>query len=114
MIAVMFEYRVAEEHAAEYQEHSARMRKLFEQHDGALSIESYESKAEPGKYLALGFFRDEESVKAWRNLEPHRVAQSRGRAGVFLGYRLRMATVTRDYGFAERGDAPEDSRRAHE
>ena len=36
-----------------------------------------------------------------------------GRAGLFAGYRLRVAEVLRDYGLAEREQAPPDSRAAH-
>ena len=33
--------------------------------------------------------------------------------GVFADYRLRVAGVLRDYGMAERAEAPDDSRAAH-
>ena len=49
----------------------------------------------------------------WRQLEVHRAAQREGRADVFADYRLRVATVLRDYGMRERGEAPADSRRVH-
>jgi hypothetical protein len=44
----------------------------------------------------------------------HRGAQGRGRAGIFDNYRLRIASVIRDYGMNERDEAPEDSRAAHD
>ncbi len=40
----------------------------------------------------------------------HRGAQSRGRAGLFRGYRLRVAAVCRDYGLTDRDQVPEDTR----
>ena len=40
-------------------------------------------------------------------------AQAKGRAGVFADYRLRVASVIRDYGMNERAEAPRDSRKAH-
>lgn len=52
-------------------------------------------------------------MKAWRDTEEHRQAQTAGRAGIFAGYRLRIAQVVRDYGLAERDQAPEDSRIVH-
>jgi len=52
-------------------------------------------------------------VQAWRNVQAHRAAQARGRGGVFADYRLRVASVIRDYGMNERGEAPADSREAH-
>jgi len=41
------------------------------------------------------------------------MAQVRGRAGVFLDYRLRVAHVVRDYGLHERDQAPADGRAMH-
>jgi heme-degrading monooxygenase HmoA len=57
--------------------------------------------------------REEQAVRAWRNVEAHRAAQARGRSGVFADYRLRVASVMRDYGKGERAEAPDDSRAAH-
>jgi hypothetical protein len=42
------------------------------------------------------------------------MAQARGRNGVFADYRLRVASVLRDYGMSERAEAPADSREVHE
>ena len=66
-----------------------------------------------GKLLSLSFWRDEEAVREWRRIEAHRGAQSEGRAGVFADYRLRVASVLRDYGMTEREQAPPDSRERH-
>jgi heme-degrading monooxygenase HmoA len=63
--------------------------------------------------LSLSFWRDEAAVAAWRNGERHRAVQAEGRGGVFEDYRLRVAAVVRDYGLADRGEAPPDSKRAH-
>ena len=39
----------------------------------------------------------------------HRQAQQKGRSDVLAGYRLRVATVVRDYGMLARDEAPSDS-----
>ena len=52
-------------------------------------------------------------MKAWRNVEHHRQAQAAGRGGVLRDYRLRVATVLRDYGMNERAEAPANSRRSN-
>jgi heme-degrading monooxygenase HmoA len=52
-------------------------------------------------------------VAEWRRLDAHRAAQARGRNGVFADYRLRVASVIRDYGMDDRAQAPEDSRVIH-
>jgi heme-degrading monooxygenase HmoA len=67
----------------------------------------------PEKLLSLSFWRDEDAVAQWRGLEAHRDAQARGRATVFQDYRLRIASVVRDYGLSERDEAPDDSKAVH-
>lgn len=113
MIAVIFEVEPAAHHRQEYLDLAAALRPQLVAIDGFLSIERFESLSHPGRILSLSFWRDELSVQAWRNVESHRLAQARGREGVFEGYRLRVAQVVRDYGLHERDDAPSDSRQAH-
>lgn len=113
MIAVIFEVWPAEGRAAEYLDLAAALRSDLETIDGFVSIERFQSLVTPGKLLSLSFWRDEEAVKHWRNMHSHRQAQARGRSGVFADYRLRIASVMRDYGLHERAQAPEDSRALH-
>jgi heme-degrading monooxygenase HmoA len=96
-----------------YLDIAAQIRPLLEQIDGFISVERFESLSEPGKILSLSFFRDEDAVKTWRNLGAHRKAQSAGRSEIFSNYRIRVASVFRDYGMTEREEAPADSRAAH-
>jgi len=113
MIAVIFEFWPNGDRAAEYFEIAGSLRAHLETIDGFISIERFESLTTKGKVLSLSFWRDEESVRAWRNLDIHREAQASGRGGIFNDYRLRVAAVLRDYGMDERGEAPLDSRDRH-
>jgi heme-degrading monooxygenase HmoA len=108
VIAVIFE--VWPQDRGAYLDIAAQLAPLLGGIDGFISIERFESLAEPGKLLSLSFWRDEAAVTRWRNLEPHRKAQARGRGGVLHDYRLRVAQVERDYGFRDRAQAPGDSR----
>ena len=110
MIAVIFEAWPAEGQMQVYLDLAAALRAELNQIDGFVSIERFESLSEPGKLLSLSFFRDEEAVRQWRNLPSHRATQARGRSGVFTDYRLRVATVLRDYGPVDRTQVPDDSR----
>ncbi len=114
MIAVLFEAWPAEGQGGRYLDLAAALRPELDGIDGFVSIERFQSLAEPGKVLSLSFWRDEAAVAAWRNTPAHRATQTKGRSGVFSNYRLRIAEVVRDYGMADRADAPEDSRAAHE
>jgi heme-degrading monooxygenase HmoA len=113
VIAVIFEVWPADGRKQTYLDIAAGLRPELEKIDGFLSIERSQSLTEEGKILSLSFWRDEETVKAWRTLEPHRQAQQAGRNGVFRDYRLRVAHVIRDYGMNERAEAPADSREKH-
>ena len=113
MIAVIFEVWPAEGRRQEYLDIAAGLRPLLAGIDGFLSIERFESLSEPGKLLSLSFWRDEDAVTEWRNVEAHRAAQAAGRGGIFRDYRLRIAGVIRDYGLAERAEAPDDSSGVH-
>jgi heme-degrading monooxygenase HmoA len=114
MIAVIFEVWPEADHRSDYFDLAAGLRPLLEQIDGFISVERFESLTEPGKILSLSFWRDEEAIAAWRNLEQHRTAQAKGRSGIFASYRLRVANVLRDYGMDSRAEAPKDSRTHHD
>lgn len=113
MIAVLFEAWPAPGEQSRYLDLAAALRPELDRMDGFLSIERFESLAEPGKLLSLSFWRDEAAVAQWRNTSVHRATQKAGRSGVFSDYRLRVAEVVRDYGMTDRTDAPPDSRVAH-
>lgn len=114
MIAIIFEVTPAPGRKQEYLELAASLRDELEKQDGFISIERFASLSNEGKVLSLSYWRDEEAVKRWRQFEGHRLAQARGRNGVFADYRLRVASVLRDYGMSERDQAPADSRKAHQ
>ena len=113
MIAVLFELWPAAGRTDVYFGLAAALRPELERIDGFISVERFESLAEPGKLLSLSFFRDEKAVCEWRNLAGHRTAQASGRDLILADYRLRVAHVLRDYGKAVRDEAPKDSRQAH-
>jgi heme-degrading monooxygenase HmoA len=113
MMAVIFEVYPAEGRKQEYLDLAASLRPQLEKIDGFISIERFASLSTEGKLLSLSFFRDEAAVAAWRNLEAHRLAQAKGRARIFSDYRIRVASVIRDYGMRDRTQVPPDSRRKH-
>lgn len=113
MIAVIFEVTPALGRKQQYLDLAASLRIELAQVDGFLSVERFQSLSDPARMLSLSFFRDEEAVSRWRNTPAHRETQALGRGGVFADYRLRIAQVVRDYGMADREQAPHDSRAVH-
>ena len=115
MIAVIFEVWPTPGRTHDYLDLAASLRPQLETIDGFISIERFQSLSDPSKLLSLSFWRDEDAVRAWRNLPAHRATQAKGRAGIFSDYRLRVADVIRDYGLSERRhEAPADSRVVHD
>nr|CAD6606230.1 antibiotic biosynthesis monooxygenase [Rhizobium sp. TCK] len=114
MIAVIFEVVPYMGERNRYLDLAGELRAELEKIDGFISIERFESLIMRGKILSLSFWRDEEAVRQWRNLEAHRAAQQAGRNGIFADYRIRIGHVIRDYGMFERAEAPEDSRALHD
>ena len=109
MIAVIFEFTPAEGRFPDYMELVGTLKADLDRADGFISLERFESITTKGKFVSLQFWRDEEAVSQWRNLQRHREAQKKGRAGIFKSYRLRIAGVLRDYTMDERSQAPADS-----
>ena len=113
MIAVIFEFTAAEGRFADYKQLAEGLNEEVRKIDGFLSIERFQSINDPVRFVSLSFWRDEEAVRSWRNVQRHREAQGRGRRGIFSAYRLRVCQVLRDYGMDSRGEAPKDSVAIH-
>jgi heme-degrading monooxygenase HmoA len=113
MIAVIFELTPAPGRKQDYLDLAAGLADAVKAFDGFISIERFQSITHPERFVSLSFWRDEESVRKWRNVQKHREAQAKGREGIFSAYRLRVAQVLRDYSMDSRKEAPEDSVKIH-
>jgi heme-degrading monooxygenase HmoA len=107
LIAVIFEVMPADGRKDDYLDIAADLRPLLDGIEGFMSIERFQSLSDPGKILSLSFWQDEGAVISWREQLQHIEAQISGRTGIFANYRLRVASVMRDYGLHEREQAPQ-------
>lgn len=107
MQVVIFEVRPKPGRKGDYLDIAAALRPELEKIDGFVSIERFASLTDEGKILSLSFWRDEAAVLRWRAHAEHRAAQERGRHELFADYRIRVASVLRDYGLTERAEAPQ-------
>jgi len=98
MMAVIFEVVPREGRGQDYFDLAAALRPELEKIDGFISVERFQSLADPNKYVSLSFWRDEAAVQAWHGHGDHRAAQAKGKAEIFAGFRIRVAEVVRDYG----------------
>jgi heme-degrading monooxygenase HmoA len=80
-----------------YTETAAAMNELAARQPGYLGLES----AREGVGITVSYWRDERSARAWKQVAAHLAVQRRGREVWYRDYRVRVATVTRDYGPAE-------------
>ncbi|MGA4849906.1 antibiotic biosynthesis monooxygenase family protein [Streptomyces sp. G5(2025)] len=80
-----------------YGETGDRLDELVAAVPGFLGMES--ARTPGGLGITVGYFRDEEAIKAWRSDPEHRVAQRRGRAEWYESYVVHVAKVERSHGF---------------
>ena len=113
MIAVIFEFTPKEGLFPDYMKIVDTLREDLAKADGFIRLERFESVTTKGKYLSLQFWRDEEAVRKWRNLQKHREAQKKGRAEIFSAYRISVCEVLRDYTRDSRQETPRDSVALH-
>ena len=77
-----------------YAETAERMLELAGQQPGYLGVESV--REDIG--ITVSYWRDLESIKAWKAVTEHREAQSKGREKWYSAFKTRIALVERDYG----------------
>jgi len=107
MIVVIFEAAPDGRELDRYLGIAADLRPQLDKIDGFISIERFKSLSDPNRVLSLSFWENEAAVAAWRRAPNHRAAQEIGRNEVFTDYRIRVASVLRDYGMDERTQAPQ-------
>lgn len=76
---------------------SDRMLELAAGRDGYLGVESVRDDAGVG--ITVSYWRDEESIAGWRADAEHTAARQAGRARWYRDFTVRVALVTRAYGF---------------
>ncbi|RKQ39132.1 antibiotic biosynthesis monooxygenase [Enterobacter sp. R1(2018)] len=97
MIAVIFEAEALPEAQERYLQLAAELKPLLSDTPGFISIERFQSLTTPGKILSLSWWKDEESVAGWKQNIMHLAAQKEGKRSIFSFYRIRVASVFRDY-----------------
>ncbi len=103
-VVVIFTSRRSTTGEEEYEALSTRMAELVRDHPGFLEMTSVrDPRTREG--VTVAYFRDEESVIAWKADLEHREAQRRGMTDLYEAYRVTVAHVDRDYGMTEREGA---------
>jgi len=80
---------------SEYAATAARMEELARSMPGFLAVES--ARNAEGFGITVSYWRDEESIAAWRRHSEHVLAQERGKRDWYAHYDIRIAKVERAY-----------------
>jgi len=97
-VAVIFtSLRTDADHAG-YDAMAAEMERLGAQQPGYLGLES--ARGADGLGITVSYWRTVEHARAWKAVREHLGAQKLGRERWYRAYRVRIAEVAREYGFA--------------
>jgi heme-degrading monooxygenase HmoA len=97
MMIILFRSKLTPEAGEDYQAMNAEMESLVRQNPGFIDVKSY--KSEDGERLTVVWWRDEESLREWRQHVRHREAQSSGRKNWYAYYKMEVANVARESSF---------------
>ena len=99
MFVVIFEVYPKDGQVDTYFDMAAELKPLLLEKPGFISVERYQSLTESKKLLSISTWEDEASLLAWRRNSEHLEAQEKGKTAIFQKYRIRVASVIRDYDF---------------
>lgn len=105
MIAVLFEADIQAQSQERYLELASALKPMLAEIPGFIAIERFRSLNDPEKILSLSWWEDEGAVLGWKSHALHLQAQEEGKRSVFSSYRIRVASVCRDYS-SERRSLP--------
>jgi heme-degrading monooxygenase HmoA len=93
MIVVIFRAKIRKLDD-EYLATAARMRELALTEFSCLE---FHALSEGDEEIALSYWPDEASIKAWREHPEHKEAQRRGQEKWYRSYRVELANISREY-----------------
>ncbi len=85
-----------EENTEEYQKVSTDLEELAKSIPGFLGYEG--ARNELGIFIS--YWKDLESIKQWKSVNEHQAAQKRGYREWYREFKIRIAKVEKEYGFA--------------
>ena len=94
MIAVLFFSRLTPEAGEEYIATDQRLAEKARKAQGFVDVKSF--TAADGERLTIVWWKDHETLRAWREDPEHRSAQAKGRALWYRYYDMQVAEVVRE------------------
>ncbi len=78
-----------------YSDMSEAMVEAVQRQPGFLGFES--ARNDTG--ITVSYWKDEDSIRLWKNHEEHELARQKGRSTWYSAYKVRVCRVERDYGW---------------
>ena len=100
MVVVLFRSRLTAEAGEDYARMAVEMLELAKSMEGFVDFKSY--AAQDGERISVVWWRDQETMAAWRAHPRHRIAQQAGREKWYESFNIEVAEVVRS-GTFERG-----------
>jgi heme-degrading monooxygenase HmoA len=100
-VAVIFTSVRSDEDQAGYDAMAVEMERLGAVQPGYLGLES--ARGADGLGITVSYWRDAAAARAWKAVAEHAAAQKLGRERWYRMFRVRIAEVTREYGFDRDG-----------
>ena len=94
MIVILFRSKLTDAAADGYSDMATEMLTRAKQMPGFIDFKSF--KSDDGERLSVIRWKDEETLKAWRDEPRHLVAQNAGRSKWYEYYKIEIAQVIRE------------------
>ncbi len=97
MIIAIVEFQLRPGTESIFEEALKKMQQRVKRYDGFLGEAPFRSLDDEQTALNLFYWRDRESMKAWREDPEHRETQQLGRDECFTSYKIQICEVEREY-----------------
>lgn len=101
MVVILFRSRLTPEAGQDYQDLDAELERLVLDQPGHVGHKSY--RATDGERLTVVWFKDQESLRAWKMQPRHLEAQRQGRERWYEFYEMDVAEVVRSSHYKRAG-----------
>jgi heme-degrading monooxygenase HmoA len=99
MMVVIVEFEVRAGAESKFESALKHMQEQVKKYDGFLGEAPCRSLDSENKLVSLFYWRDRESIEAWREDPEHLKVQQLGRGKIFTSYKIRVCELEREYGW---------------
>ena len=99
MMVVIVEFELRTGMESEFETASQQMQEQVKKYNGFLGEAPCCIIENEKRFVTLFYWRDRESIKAWREDPEHLKTQQLGREKIFAWYKIRVCELEREYGW---------------